>query len=80
MIPVIIDARLNKRMLIKYTEKESASLPSKGTHINADHSQILNDTALPPEARSPHIFEDTGCDENVAYSARASNWYYQLAI
>ena len=60
----------------KCIEKENPRLPSKNAHIDGDYSQILDNSALPPEARSPQVFDDTACDENVAHSTCASHWQY----
>ena len=55
-------------MIIKDIEREikGAGSQSKCTSIDTDDCQILDYTVLPPEASSPHISDDTTCDEKVA--------------
>lgn len=52
--------------------------PGERTRIDTDTSQILDDTASPPETRFPHISEDSECDEKVTQSVRPRIGQYQL--
>ena len=65
-------------MIIKCVERETTGLPSKRTRIDTNDRQILNHTALPAEARFPHVFKDGECDEKVSYRTRSGTRQYQL--
>ena len=62
---MIVATVLNKTRWSKCAEKETVDLPGERTRIDTNDCQILDYTALPAEARFPHIFKGGECDEKV---------------
>lgn len=67
-----------KKHGIQYAGREKLKLPGEGARIDANKSHILDHSALLPEARFPHVFENDKSDESVAKSVKNSTGKYQL--